>query len=206
MQLRKTNCWIRFLKTITIQFFVDNNFSTFSKNDNDRICWFYSDFARSLKTITTNLFEKMNQKFICSAVEQQTSDASSASSSKMLESNDDASRISHYIVLTIEVWEKTKLAFNQLWSSYEEKFENYIERDFKFVNNRQRRELRDFFKQRDVWMKKKSKITIAKALFNALHEKDHHKWSTTDFESRLWPETIIWKRASSVNRPPASAR
>ena len=138
----------------------------------------------------------MNQKLVCSVIEQQTFDVSSASS-KMLESSDDISRISRHIVLTIEVWEETKLAFYQLWSSYEEEFEDYTERDFKFVSNRQKRKFRDFFKQRDVWVKKKSNITIAKTLFNALHKKNHFKWSATNFESRLWFEIVIWKRASS---------
>ena len=172
------------------------NFNTFSKNENDRICSFHSNFARFLKTKTTNLFENMSQKFVCFAIEQQTSDVSFASSSKIFESNDDVSRILHHIVFTIEIWKKTKLAFYQLWSSYEKKFENYIERDFKFVSNRQKRKFRDFLKQRGVWMKKESNITITKILFNALHEKNHFKWSATNFESRFRFEAVVWKQTS----------
>ena len=58
-----------------------------------------------------------------------------------------------------------------LWDSFRENnFETYTVNDFKLVNNQQIRELRDFLRQRGVWVEKNTKTPIATALYNVLQK------------------------------------
>lgn len=54
-----------------------------------------------------------------------------------------------------------------LWELFQNDFKEYIEDDFKFVNNNNIQRLYNFFRGQGVW-KEKLRTIIAKSLFNAL--------------------------------------
>ena len=60
-----------------------------------------------------------------------------------------------------------KLYKLQLWKKFHEFFKNCNENDFKMIFNRRKREFRNFLKNQNVWMKKKT-IFIIKTLINVV--------------------------------------
>ena len=70
---------------------------------------------------------------------------------------------------------------------FQDDFEGYTEEDFKLVNNNDIRKLRNFLRRQGVWIEK-SRLTIAKSLFNALQEKEPTQWTNTDIQEYLSTE------------------
>ena len=95
--------------------------------------------------------------------------------------------VAEEIAEAVKTWEKYDWKDSDLWESFQDDFEGYTEEDFKLVNNNDIRKLRNFLRRRGVWIEK-SRLTIAKSLFNALQEKEPTQWTDTDIQEYLSTE------------------
>ncbi len=71
------------------------------------------------------------------------------------------------IAEAVTTWEKYDWKDSDLWESFQDDFKGYTKEDFRLVNNNDIRKPCNFLRRRDVWIEK-SRLTIAKSLFNAL--------------------------------------
>ena len=71
------------------------------------------------------------------------------------------------IVNIITIWKTYDWKDTDLWESFQNDFKGYTEYNFRLVNNNNIQRLRNFLRRQGVWIEK-SKMTIAKSLFNAL--------------------------------------
>ena len=115
----------------------------------------------------------------------------------MFETSEIFSFIFSHIAITIKVLKSWNFSFYDLWESCTETFEDYTENDFKLITNANIRELRDFLKQRGVWVEKSTRTPIAKTLCNTLLRDDFIKWP----EDEHWSDFV---RSSKLQFPNAA--
>ena len=101
-----------------------------------------------------------------------------------------------FIEKTKKLWNEKDFQNIELWRSYREEFENYTKNDFNRINNQKIRELRDFLKQRGVWVEKE-KTLITMTLYNVLQEGECTAWSKKkilkcDCEEHFTSPKIKW--------------
>ena len=77
--------------------------------------------------------------------------------------------IAENIANMITTWETYDWKDDDLWESFQDDFKRYTKDDLRLVNNNNVRKLCKFLRKRGVWIKK-SRITIARSLFNTLQE------------------------------------
>lgn len=90
----------------------------------------------------------------------------------------------------LEEWKYYKFRNYRLWKKFRNDWKNCTEMQWSCAVSRSLRDLRDFLRQRNVWMQKDKKINVTKALTNAVRE-----W-------KKWPENESFEMPSSD--PPAS--
>ena len=74
-----------------------------------------------------------------------------------------------------------------MWESFQDNFKGYIEDNFRLVNNNDVRRLPRFLRKRGVWIEK-SKMTIARSLFNGLQEEKPMQWTDAEIQEYLLSE------------------
>ena len=95
--------------------------------------------------------------------------------------------VAEEIAEAVTTWEKYDWKDSDLWESFQDDFEGYTEEDFRLVNSNDIRKLRNFIRRRGVWIEK-SRLTIAKSLFNALQEEEPTQWTNADIQEYLSTE------------------
>ena len=80
------------------------------------------------------------------------------------------------ITNALKAWEEFNFRDLDLWEMFKEDFESWTKDNFKLANNRQIRKVQNLLRQRGVWVEK-SRLTIAKSLFNTLQEEERTPWT-----------------------------
>jgi hypothetical protein len=97
-----------------------------------------------------------------------------------------------WVETKIKKWETYNLTDKDLWNQYLDDFDEWTEKDFKSdVSHTLLRRLRDTLRRRGVWVSRDEKITIEKALYNTLQEKNPPKWTETEVLKCLPYENFI---------------
>lgn len=82
------------------------------------------------------------------------------------------------------IWAKYNWKNTDFWESFQDNFKGFTEEDFKLVNNSDIWKLCNYLRRQKVWIEK-SKLTIAKSLFNALQEEKPTQWIDTEIQEYL---------------------
>ncbi len=91
------------------------------------------------------------------------------------------------IAEAVTTWEKYNWKDSDLWESFQDDFKGYKEEDFRLINNNDIQKLHNFLRRQGFWIKK-SRLTIAKSLFNALQEEKPTHEMDTDSQEYLSTE------------------
>lgn len=83
------------------------------------------------------------------------------------ETQDDPEAQAVDIPKILKTWTDYGFIDVDLWDTFREDFEGYSEDDFRLFSNYDLRTLRAFLRKHGVWVEK-SRLTIAKSLFNTL--------------------------------------
>ena len=86
------------------------------------------------------------------------------------------------IANAITTWETYDWKDDDLWESFQDDFKKC-----KLVNNNNVRRLRKFLRRRGVWIEK-SRMAIARSLFNALQEEEPTEWMDANIQEYLLKE------------------
>ena len=91
------------------------------------------------------------------------------------------------IETAFKVWERYNFRDLDLWESFREDFKGFKEDDFKQTSIHCQRKLREFLRKRGVWVER-SKLTIARSLFNTLQEDENPPWTEAEVKEFMKKE------------------
>jgi hypothetical protein len=97
-----------------------------------------------------------------------------------------------FIEVMIKDWIKADFRNTSLWEQFQNDFEKWTENDFKTVFNIRLRWMRDILRERDVWVEKNKKVTIAKTLYNTLQKEDLIEWIEKEMLRCMSDEKFIF--------------
>ena len=92
------------------------------------------------------------------------------------EPKDVTDNVTSFIKKSLKTWVRFDVRDTELWDTFRYDFKGYKEDDFKQTSVQCQRKLREFLRKRGVWVEK-SKLTIARSLYNTLHEDVNPLWS-----------------------------
>ena len=79
-------------------------------------------------------------------------------------------------------WNHYEFRDDNLWKTYFDYFERYIEDDFNQIDKNQLREFRSYFRKRGVWMQTGPRILCSIALANILKEDKPDNWTENELK------------------------
>jgi hypothetical protein len=98
-----------------------------------------------------------------------------------------------WVETKINECEQENLTDKDLWEQFQDDFDEWTEKNFNSdVSNTLLRRLRDVLRRRGVWVSRDEKITIEKALYNTLQEKNPSKWTEKEMLRYLSYENFIF--------------
>ena len=66
---------------------------------------------------------------------------------------------------------------DNIWEQYQEDFADFTEATFKACNLAVIYNLQTILRHKGVWVEKDKRVTIARSLYNTIHEKDQTEWT-----------------------------